>query len=65
MPYIEKNKKPYVGIYIQKTEDMALKNMARKNRLTRAQITRACMRAGMKLFEQDPAAVLGLAKVDA
>jgi len=64
MPYWERNRKPFVGVYIQNSEDETLKSMARKNRLTQAQIARACLRAGMKFFEQDPAAVLALAKVD-
>jgi len=63
MPYSDP--KPYIGVYVHDSEDEMLKNMARENKITRAQMARACLRAGMKFFEQNPSEVLTLAKVSA
>jgi len=61
MPYT--TPKPYIGVYVHDSEDEMLKSIARENKITRAQMARACMRAGLQIFEQNPEKVLALAKV--
>lgn len=61
MPYT--TPKPYIGVYVHDFEDEMLKSIAKENKITRAQIARGCMRAGLQLFEKDPEKVLALAKV--
>ena len=59
MPY--KIPMPFIGMTIQKTEDASLEQIAEQFKLTKSELARAFMRAGMQSF--DPEKVLALAKV--
>lgn len=53
--------KPFVGLYLMENEDELLQQLADEHKLKRVQLARACMRVGMKIFEQCPERVLPLA----
>jgi LysM repeat protein len=59
MPY--SNPLPFVGLNIQEAENASLEKIAQKYHVTKTELARAFMRAGMQNF--DPEKVLALTKV--
>jgi len=58
-----KNPLPFIGLYVQERENASLEKTAKQHKITRTQLARACMRAGLQLFEENPEKVLALARV--
>jgi hypothetical protein len=59
MPY--KEKMPLVGVHMMRSEEASLERVAKQFKLTKSEMARAFMRAGMQSF--DPEKVLALAQV--